>query len=101
MQLVQSTINVSAQATGVTAGVVLASNERRVYAQVQNIGANPVYLLMGSGTASAANCHEILKAGTAATDGTGGIFKTGTVVYTGAITVGGTAPTCLSYEIAP
>lgn len=101
MQLVQNTTNVSAQATGATAGVALASNANRVYCQIQNVGANPIYLLLGSGSASATNFHEILKAGTSALDGNGGIFKTGTVVYTGALAVGGTAPTYVAYEIAP
>lgn len=101
MQLVQQTSSVSAQATGVTAGVALAANPARIYCQIQNVGANPIYMLLGSGTASATNYHQILKAGTAALDGVGGIFKTETVVYQGAIAVGGTAPTFVAFEHAP
>lgn len=102
MQAVQSTTNISAQATGVTGGTALASNNKRVYFQIQNTGANPIYVLYGSGTASATNFHEVLKASTAALDGTGGIAKsTGDVCYTGAVIVGGTAATYTAYEIAP
>ena len=101
-QQVQSTSSISAPATGVTAGTALASNEKRVYCQIQNVGANPIYLLFGSGTPSATNFHEILKASTAALDGTGGIFRSsGNVVYTGVVAVGGTAPTYVAFENAP
>lgn len=100
MQFIQTTQAIST-ATGSTAGVALAANNARVFFQVQNTGANPLYLLFGSGTASATNCNEILKASTAALDGTGGVFRSGTVVYSGAISVGGTAPTYVATEFAP
>ncbi len=101
MQFVQPTSNISAQATGATAGVALNPNTARVYFQVQNVGANPLYLLFGAGTPSATNYDEILKASTAALDGTGGIYRSGTVVYTGLVSVGGTAATYVAFEIAP
>ncbi len=100
-QFVQPTSKISAAATGSTAGVALAANVARVFFRVQNVGANPLYLLYGPGTASVDNCHEILEAGTAALDGKGGVAKSSEVVFTGAISVGGTAPTYLAYEIAP
>lgn len=101
MQFVQQSSNISAPATGVTAGVALAANEKRVFFQIQNIGISPIYVLYGNGTASAANCHEIIAAGATAADGVGGIVKSGTVCYQGRIAVGGTAATYIAYEIAP
>jgi len=101
MQYVQNTSNINAPATGVTAGVALAANTARVYFQIQNIGVNPLYVLYGSGTPSAALCHEVLAASATANDGTGGIIRSGTIVYTGAVQVGGTAATYLAYQIAP
>lgn len=100
-QFVQPTKNISAPATGATAGVALQANDARVYCQIQNVGANPIYLLFGDGTPSASLYHQILKAGSAALDGAGGIYQSGEVVYTGKISVGGTAPTYVAFEHAP
>lgn len=97
---VQQTSYVPTPVTGATAGTVLNSDTARVYFQIQNVGANPIYLKFGTG-ASSSDYHEILKAGTAASDGTGGLYKSGTVVYTGAVSVGGTAPTYVAYQIKP
>lgn len=101
MQFIQQSSNISTQATGATAGQVFAANAARVYFQVQNVGVNPIYLLYGIGDASATNCHEILAAGATASDGAGGIARSGTVCYQGRIAVGGTAPTYIAYQIAP
>lgn len=101
MQFVQNSTNINTPTIGSTAGVAIVSNPARVFFQIQNIGANPLYVAYGQPTASAANCHEVLKAGSAALDGNGGIAKSGTVVYTGQIAVGGTGPSFTSIEIAP
>lgn len=100
MQIVQSTQAIT-QATGSTAGVALAANAARVYCEIQNVGANPIYLLYGIGSASATNFSRILQAGSAALDGKGGLYQSGQVVYNGAISVGGTAPTYVAVELAP
>lgn len=101
MQFVQNTQNISTQATGATGGIALNANTARVFFQIQNIGTNPIYVFYGGATASATNCHEILKASTAASDGTGGVAKSGTIVYDGTIAVGGTATSYVAYELAP
>lgn len=100
MQYVQNTQAMGAPILG-TAGQVLPANPARVFFQIQNIGANPLYVFYGGTAASASNCHEILKAGTAANDGTGGLVKSGVVVYTGPIQLGGTAPSAITYEVGP
>jgi hypothetical protein len=100
-QFVQTTSNIGTPVTGATAGTVFEANEARVYFQIQNVGANPIYLGFGSSTPSAAACHQILQAGTAALDGKGGIYKSETVVYTGKVSVGGTAPTYMAFQITP
>lgn len=100
MQLVQTTSYSPTPATGATAGTVFNASEARVYFQIQNVGTNPIYLKLGTG-ASSTDYHEILKGGTGALDGSGGIYKSNTVVYTGAVSVGGTAPTYVGYEIKP
>ncbi len=101
MQYVQPSSNINSTPAVATAGTALAANAARVYFQVQNIGASPLYVLFGAGTPSASNCHVVLKGGTAALDGTGGIYESSTVVYTGRVAVGGTGPSCLVTEIAP
>lgn len=100
MQLVQTTSYSPTPATGATAGTVFTADTARVYFQIQNVGTNPLYLKLGTG-ASSTDYHEILKAGTGALDGSGGLYKSGTVVYTGAVSVGGTAPTYVAYQIKP
>lgn len=100
MQLVQPTSYTPTSATGATAGTVFLANTARVYFQIQNVGTNPIYLKFGTG-ASSTDYSEILKGGTAGLDGTGGIYKSSTVVYTGVVSVGGTAPTYVAYELTP
>lgn len=84
-----------------SAATALAANTARIGWGIQNVGTNPLFVLMGSG-ASATVFHKVLKAGTGAADGLGGTldFTTGTV-YTGVITVGGTTPSYVVYEMAP
>ena len=100
-QFTEQTTNVTAVPNGSTSGVALAANPARVFYKIQNTSTNPLYVLYGSGTASASNCHEILKACTTGSDGIGGIINSSEVVYTGIIAVGGTAPAFTAYELAP
>ena len=67
---------------------------------IQNLGTNPLYVLMGSG-ASTSVFHTVLKAGTSNDDGTGGsVGQEQGVVYTGIITVAGTSPRYTVVEFA-
>lgn len=100
MQYVQNTQAMGAPVLG-TSGQALPSNPARIFFQIQNVGVNPLYVFYGGTAASASNYHEILSGGATGMDGTGGIAKSGTVVYTGPIQLGGTAPSAVSYEIGP
>lgn len=82
-------VNTPSIATGVTA---LSANSKRNGFNIQNVGTNTLFVLLGSG-ASTTVFHVVLKAGTGASDGLGGSFsQTDGVVYTGLITVAGTSP---------
>lgn len=79
----------------------LSANNARIGWSIQNLGTNPLYVLLGAG-ASNSVFHFVLKAGTANDDGTGGSVaqSTGTV-FTGPITISGTSPRYAVLEIAP
>lgn len=82
-----------------SAGTALSSNENRTGFSIQNLGTNPLFVLLGSG-ASTTVFHEVLKGGTASDDGLGGIFKqTSGTVYTGIVTVAGTSPRFVVTEL--
>lgn len=85
----------SAVLTGATA---LAANTARRYWNIQNVGTNPLFILLGTG-ASASQYHKVLKACTGAADGTGGEWTSGVVVYQGIVTVAGTSPSYVVTEI--
>jgi len=81
--------NVPSIQTGATA---LAANPARTSWAIQNVGTNPLFVLLGSG-ASTTVFHFVLKAGTGSSDGNGGIIsQNGGAVYNGVITVAGTSP---------
>lgn len=85
----KSTANTPSVASAATA---LAANPERAAFQIQNLGTNPLFVLLGSG-ASTSVFHQVLKAGTASDDGLGGSFSMSTgTVYTGIVTVAGTSP---------
>ena len=66
---------------------------------IQNLGTNPLFVLLGVG-ASTTVFHQILKAGTGADDGSGGIMtQTDGTIYQGAITVDGTSPRFVVLEM--
>lgn len=84
-----------------SAGTALAANTARIGWSIQNLGTNPLFVLMGSG-ASTSVFHFILKGGTAPDDGLGGslVFYSGTV-FNGIITAAGTSPRFVVSEVAP
>lgn len=90
-------INTPSIATSTTA---LAANNRRVYWQIQNVGTNPLFVLMGSG-ASSTVYHMVLKGGSADSDGLGASYSSQEVCYTGIVTIAGTSPKYVITEIAP
>ncbi len=77
----------------------LIANPNRTTWSVQNLGTNPLFVLMGSG-ASTSVFHVVLKGSTMADDGTGGVVsqEAGTV-YTGIITIAGSSPRYVATEI--
>jgi hypothetical protein len=84
-----------------TAATALAANPQRISWQIQNVGTNPLFVLMGSG-ASTSVFHMVLKGGTGANDGLGGSFSQNNgAVYNGIITVAGTTPNYVVFEQAP
>jgi len=79
----------------------LAANPKRIVWNIQNLGQNPLFVLLGTG-ASTSVFHFVLKAGTANDDGTGGtVGMEEGVIYTGVITVAGTSPRYTVLEIGP
>ena len=82
-----------------TATAALPINANRSSWSIQNAGTNVLYVLMGTGVASSTNYHMALNACTIANDGTGGRFsQLLDLVWTGAITVGGTSPSYAIFE---
>lgn len=82
-----------------SAGTALAANNQRSAFIIQNLGTNPLFVKLGTG-ASTTDFHFILKAGTGADDGLGGIHEENTgVIYTGIITVAGTTPRFMVNEL--
>jgi len=76
----------------VSAATAIASNENRLGWQIQNLGQNPLFVLLGSG-ASTSVFHAVLKGGTANDDGLGAsMSQMAGAVYTGTITIAGTSP---------
>lgn len=85
----------------ISTATALAANPARIGWGIQNTGTNPLFVLMGSG-ASSSIFHKVLKGGTGPSDGLGGSldYTTGTI-YDGIITIAGTSPLYVVYELAP
>jgi|SRR6185312_11928915 len=99
MIVCQQTQNVNTPAIS-SAATALASNTARTGWTIQNLGTNPLFVLMGSG-ASTSVFHTVLKAGSGTDDGSGGsVGQEQGVVYTGIITVAGTSPRYTVVEFA-
>lgn len=83
-----------------SAATALAANPARGAWQIQNLGTNPLFVLLGTG-ASTTVFHAVLKAGTGNDDGLGGSIAQNTgVVYAGIITIAGTNPRYTALEIS-
>lgn len=101
MTVVYQTTNINTPAILTAAGTAIASNTKRLAWSIQNLGTNPLFVLLGSG-ASTSVFHVVLKGATASDDGTGGaLSQENGVVYTGIITVAGTSPRFVVTELAP
>ena len=75
-----------------SAATALAANSTRTYWQIQNIGTNPLFVLLGTG-ASTTVFHTILKGSSVQDDGSGASTGSDTSqIYTGIITIAGTSP---------
>ncbi len=89
-------VNTPTVASSTTA---LAANANRVGFTIQNVGTNPLYVLLGSG-ASTTVYHINLKAATSSTSGDGGLLDmTSGTVYTGLVSVAGTSPSYVVMEL--
>ena len=95
----RDTLGSGAQSGAQTAATALAANSARTGFQIQNVGTNPLFVLLGSG-ASSTVYHFILKASTGAADGTGGSFAMmDGNVWRGIVTVGATSPSYAVVEL--
>lgn len=82
-----------------SAATALAANPERRAWEVQNLGQNVLFVLLGSG-ASTSVFHFALKVGTANDDGTAGsVGQNSGVVYNGIITIAGTSPRYTMMEL--
>lgn len=82
-----------------SSATALASNPARAGWGIQNVGTNALKVLLGTG-ASATVYHKVLKGGTGAEDGLGASWdQEGTTIFTGPITVAGTSPSYVVYEL--
>jgi len=77
---------------------VLSVNTLRNKLLIQNVGTNPLFVNFG-GTASSSAFHIVLKACSVASDGTGGSYESGNVVWQGSVSVAGTSPTLVVLEM--
>lgn len=84
-----------------SAATALAANDKRVGFSIQNLGTNPLFVLLGDG-ATTSVFHYVLRAGTGTDDGTGGVLTMAdSAVYTGIVTIAGTSPRYTVLEMAP
>lgn len=86
-----SSANTPAIASSATA---LAANAARKQWSIQNLGTNPLFVRLGA-SASTTVFHFVLKAGTGANDGLGGVIVDST--WLGVVSIDGTTPSyCVS-----
>lgn len=79
----------------------LSANTARVGWSIQNLGTNPLFVLMGIG-ASTAIFHFVCRASTVQDDGTGGTAgQDQGIIFTGPVTVAGNSPRYALVELAP
>jgi len=76
----------------ISTSTAIPNNKERGYWQIQNLGTNPLFILLGTG-ASTSVFHAVLKGGTGNDDGLGGSWgQNSGLIFTGPITVAGTSP---------
>lgn len=96
--IVYQTQKINTPAIVSAATALEASSDRRAWS-IQNLGQNPLFVLLGAG-ATTSVFHVVLKAGSANDDGTGGLItQSEGVVYTGIITIAGTSPRYVVMEM--
>ena len=97
IQVGQTTaVNTPSIASATTA---LAVNQNRTGFNIQNLGTNPLFVLLGSG-ASTTVFHAVLKGGTVNDDGLGAsLSQMAGTVYTGIVTIAGTSPRYVVTEL--
>ncbi len=84
-----------------SSATALAANTARVAFGIQNVGTNPLFILMGSGCTTSI-FHKVLKGGSVNSDGLGSsLDMEGPAIYNGIITTAGSSPLYVVYEIAP
>ncbi len=82
-----------------SAATALAANTNRSAWLIQNLGTNPLFVLLASG-ASTTVFHFILKAGAVNDDGNGGLHSEAEgIVWGGIVTIAGTTPRYTVLEI--
>lgn len=100
MIVCQQTIQVNTPSIQSTATALADSAGKRTGWTIQNLGTNPLFVLMGPG-ASTSVFHTVLKGATSNDDGSGGsVGQEQGVVFTGPITVAGTSPRYVVVEFA-
>lgn len=84
-----------------SSATALALNTARIAWQIQNLGTNPLFVLLGTG-ASTTVFHVVLKAAAGNDDGSGGTTgQSSGTIFTGIISVAGTLPRYTVLEHAP
>lgn len=84
-----------------SSATALAANPARIAWNIQNLGTNTLFVLLGTG-ASTTVFHVVLKASTGQDDGSGGtVGQEMGVIFTGPITIAGTSPRYVVLEQAP
>jgi hypothetical protein len=85
----------------ISTATAIPANINRIAFSIQNVGTNPLFILLGSG-ASTSVFHTVLKGGTSNSDGTGGSYSMEAgAIYNGIVTIAGTSPLYVVTEIAP
>lgn len=92
--------NVANTPSVASAATALAANPARGAWGIQNVGTNALFVRLGD-SASDTVFHKVLKGGSGAKDGLGASwdFDAGGTMYTGPITVAGTTPSYVVWEL--
>lgn len=96
---VQPTSQINTRTGIVTsAGTLLSANDNRSGLIIQNLnGTNPLFVKFGTG-ATSTDFDVILKAGSGADDGNGGVLSYDVLSYTGIISIAGTTVRCCATD---